>query len=185
MPKDNPSPAQLWQGEVSFFSIDTDLIQGAGYNFDEGALNQLPKQLPRTMQLQLTEVVAREIIGHRMESVREAMQQFASSSDRLKRSASIDMAEIDLRFAALSVADTAPATFRKKVEDYAERCRGGILPVQGKHLVVALFEKYFSGMPPFANRKDKKSEFPDAASLVLLEQYAIDNDNDGHCCLWG
>lgn len=38
MPKELPDTAQLWQGLVSFFSIDTDLIRSAGYNFEEGAL---------------------------------------------------------------------------------------------------------------------------------------------------
>jgi len=64
MPKGLPTAAQLWQGEVSCFSIDTDLIQAAGYNFDEGALHQLPKQLPASMRLQLTEVVVEEIVRH-------------------------------------------------------------------------------------------------------------------------
>ncbi|WP_225422567.1 PIN domain-containing protein [Pseudomonas huaxiensis] len=85
MPKGNPTAEQLWQGEVSFFSLDTDLIQSAGYKFESGALKQLPKQLPDTMSLQLSEVVAREIIAHRMESVSKAIDSFKSSSGDLKR----------------------------------------------------------------------------------------------------
>ena len=50
--------SSLANGEITFFSIDPDLIQGAGYQFDAGALNQLPNQLPRFMGLQITEVAS-------------------------------------------------------------------------------------------------------------------------------
>ncbi|WP_232443372.1 hypothetical protein, partial [Burkholderia ubonensis] len=124
MPSGHPTPAQLWNGDVSFFSIDTDLIQSAGYNFTEGALNQLPKLLPRSMQLQLTDVVAREVIAHLMVPVREAVHQFSGSSDRLKRSAGIDMTDINRQFEELSVGGVAYGVFKKRIEEYVARCRG-------------------------------------------------------------
>ncbi|MBR8317594.1 MULTISPECIES: PIN domain-containing protein [Burkholderia cepacia complex] len=179
MPSGQPTPAQLWNGEVSFFSIDTDLIQSAGYNFAEGALNQLPKLLPLTMQLQLTDVVAREVIAHLMHPVCEAVKQFAGSSDKLKRAAGIDMNDIDRQFELLSVESAAYRTFRTRIEEYAERCRGGVLNVEGETLASKLFDCYFEGKPPFAKRKEKKSEFPDAASLLILEQHATEHGTKG------
>ncbi|WP_321852699.1 hypothetical protein, partial [Burkholderia diffusa] len=76
MPQDRPTAAQLWSGEISFFSLDTDLIQSAGYSFDVGVLNQLPQVSPKTMQLLLTDVTAREIVSHLMKSVTQAMGEF-------------------------------------------------------------------------------------------------------------
>ena len=124
MPKGLPTAAQLWQGEVSFFSIDTDLIQAAGYNFDEGALHQLPKQLPASMRLQLTEVVVEEIVRHRMQPVHEAVQQFTAASDKLKRLACIALEPIDASFQTLNAVGVAADRFRGQVRDYAARCRG-------------------------------------------------------------
>jgi hypothetical protein len=71
MPKDLPTAAQAWE-DVTFFSIDTNLIQAAGYNFAQGALHQLPNQLPESIGLQLPEIVVSEIVKHRMESVHKA-----------------------------------------------------------------------------------------------------------------
>ena len=71
MPKDLPTAAQAWE-DVTFFSIDTNLIQAAGYNFAQGALHQLPNQLPESIGLQLPEIVVNEIVKHRMESVHKA-----------------------------------------------------------------------------------------------------------------
>lgn len=39
MPKGTPTPEELVNDEVTFFSLDTDVIQAAGYNFEKGALN--------------------------------------------------------------------------------------------------------------------------------------------------
>jgi hypothetical protein len=179
MPKGLPTPAQLFQGEVSFFSIDTDLIQAAGYNFDEGALHQLPKQLPASMRLQLTQVVAEEIVLHRMQPVNEAVQQFTTASDKLKRLADIALGPIDQSFRELNAVSVATERFRGQVHDYAARCRGSVLLNAGADLAADVFKLYFANRAPFGKRQDKKSEFPDATSLLLLEQYARENDTLG------
>lgn len=179
MPKGLPTVTQLWNGEVSFFSIDTDLIQSAGYNFDAGALNQLPKQLPATMSLQLTEIVSEEIVRHRMQPVQKAIEGFTTASENLKRLANLPLGQIDQSFAALDAAKSAASHFRSQVQAYAGRCRGGVLSVSGEALASEIFNLYFQDCAPFAKRKDKKSEFPDAASLLLLEQYANEHDTLG------
>ncbi len=179
MPEDLPVPSQLWEEDVSFFSIDTDLIQSASFNFEEGVLNQLPKQLPRTIQLQLTEIVAKEIVRHRMEPVVKAAQGFKSSTQALRRSAGIDTDAIDRLFEEMDIEATAAARFRAEIEEYAQRCGGGVLPISGHDLASELFAQYFSNRAPFANSKNKKCEFPDAASFLLLEQYARTSGTKG------
>jgi hypothetical protein len=179
MPTGTPTPAQLWNGEVSFFSLDTDLIQSAGYDFDKGALNQLPKQLPRAMRLQLTEIVTSEIIDHLLEPVLEDARNFTKLAGELTRRAQVKMSAIQVMFAELYVEDGARALFRERVEAFTLRCRGGILPVSGTELAAEIFNLYFAKKPPFAARKDKKSEFPDAMSLVLLERFARDQKTLG------
>ncbi|MBD9599412.1 DUF4935 domain-containing protein [Pseudomonas sp. PDM10] len=179
MPKGNPTAAQLWQGEVSFFSLDTDLIQSAGYNFDGGALKQLPKQLPDTMGLHLSEVVAQEIVSHRMAGITKAIDYFKSSSNDLKRLASIAMGDIDANFDKLAVEASASNHFYQQITDYVTSCQGTILPIDGQLLTQRIFNLYFDSSPPFAERKDKKAEFPDAASLLMLEDYARLNGTMG------
>lgn len=179
MPKGLPTAAQLWDGDVSFFSIDTDLIQAAAYDFDAGALNQLPHQLPRTMQLQLTEVVAEEIVGHLMKPVAASVNALKTASDNLKRLAKLPLAVVDKSFHEVDPIKAADQYFRGKVQAYTERCRGGILSIEGEDLASSLFKLYFDNSAPFGKRQDKKSEFPDAASLLLLEQYAEDNSTLG------
>lgn len=172
MPKETPSAAQLFNGEVAFFSIDTDLIQSAGYSFNKGALNLLPDQLPATMELQLTEIVAQEIVSHRIQNVIEATKKLLHASRELARLAKIPMASIDKEIDDLNIEVNARTSFLEEVTGYASRCRGGVLKIKDQQFAVDLFGLYFSGAAPFETGKAKKSEFPDAASLLMLEAYA-------------
>ncbi|WP_395316905.1 PIN domain-containing protein [Variovorax sp. UC74_104] len=179
MPDTPPTAAQVWEGKITFFSIDTDLIQAAGFNFTQGALHQLPRQLPALMGLQLTEVVVKEIVNHRMRPVAEAIHQFQSASEKLARLVDTDLTEIKEKFISLDVGTFAETQFQTQIREYAERCRGGILPIAGSDAAADLFTSYFAEDPPFAERRDNKSEFPDAMSLWLLERFASDNDTMG------
>lgn len=70
MPIGLPTAAALIeQRAVTFFSIDTDVIQSHGYKFSEGALHALALQRPKWFQVQLTDVVEREVLAHRTEAV--------------------------------------------------------------------------------------------------------------------
>lgn len=179
MPEGMPIPEQLWNGEISFFSIDTDVIQSAGYNFEAGALNQLHTQLPKSMELQLTEVVANEVVNHLMEPVLKSIQEIHSAAANLKRKTDLPMDQMSDLFRGISPEKSSHAYFRKRVEDYAERCRGGILAMEGDGILSELFRRYFAVEAPFELKTAKKSEFPDAAALLILEAHAIDNDAVG------
>lgn len=179
MPDGMPTPGQLWDGEISFFSIDTDVIQGAGYNFEAGALNQLHKQLPSSMELQLTDVVVNEIVNHLMIPVNKSIQELQTAAANLKRKAALPMDQISELFMAFAPAKSSHDHFRKQVVDYVERCRGGILATDGEGILKELFRRYFAVEAPFEMKTVKKSEFPDAAALLVLEAYAEDNNAIG------
>ncbi|PIA70553.1 PIN domain-containing protein [Pseudomonas sediminis] len=179
MPEGIPTPAQLLNGEISFFSIDTDVIQSAGYSFEAGALNQLHRQLPSSMELQLTDIVANEIIKHLMDPVLKSIQTFESSLNNLKRRAELPLDQISDLFRAMTPTESASAHFRKRLEDYASKCRGGVLPTEGDGILTELFNRYFNSSPPFELNAAKKTEFPDATSLLVLEKFATNNETTG------
>jgi hypothetical protein len=178
MPKDLPTAAQAWE-DVTFFSIDTNLIQAAGYNFAQGALHQLPNQLPESIGLQLPEIVVSEIVKHRMESVHKVHKQLQGGADELHRLTTIDISEVRGSVDKLNAIEAATQRFTQQVYDYAAQCRGAILPTAGVDAVRSLFADYFAQRPPFGLSEKKKSEFPDAMCLWQLGQYAKDNDTIG------
>ncbi|MCF9018962.1 hypothetical protein GIV21_12575 [Pseudomonas syringae] len=179
MPTGVPTPDQLWDGEISFFSIDTDVIQGAGYNFEAGALNQVHKQLPSSVELQLTDIVANEVVNHLMEPVLKSIQELQSAAASLKRKAELPMDQVSKLFLELAPAESSRAHFRKRVQDYVNRCGGGILSTEGDGILGELFRRYFAIESPFETKAAKKTEFPDAAALLVLEAHAKDNGTIG------
>ncbi|MFI8222000.1 PIN domain-containing protein [Pseudomonas sp. NPDC085632] len=179
MPKGMPTPESVWDGDISFFSIDTDVIQAAGYHFETGALHQLHKQLPSSMGLQLTDIVATEVIAHQMKAVSKSVQEFKSASANLKRRADLPMNQIDDLFVGLDPEEASRIFFRKRVEDYADRCGGGILETEGDGILTEVFRRYFNAIPPFEPNASKKAEFPDAAALLVLESFAEENETLG------
>lgn len=179
MPEGTPDPGQLWNGEISFFSIDTDVIQSAGYNFEAGALKQLHVQLPKSMELQLTDVVVNEVVNHLMEPVLKSIQEIHTAAASLKRKTSLPMDQISALFTELDPIASSRLHFRNLVEDYAERCGGGILPMEGEGILKEIFRRYFSVVPPFEQKSAKKSEFPDAAALLILEAHAEEYNSAG------
>jgi hypothetical protein len=179
MPQEAPTAAQVWEGEITFCSIDTDLFQSAGFRFGEGVLHQLPKVLPASMGLQLSEVVVREVTRHRMKPVYDALEQRKRAAGDLVRLTGVDLAALETQFNALDIADRTAKKLGDEVYAYAEQCRGGVLPIEGADALGDLFDHYFDGLPPFEQRRDKQKEFPDAMSLWLLERHANENRTKG------
>lgn len=179
MPRDEPSIEQLWEGGLTFFSLDTDVIQAAAFNFSRGTLHQLPKQLPTTMHLLMTEVVCWEIDRHRNGSVRDAIDRFENACESIGRHTGFNLDKVKTAFERMGVAGSASIEFERQLKSFIEACRGKVLKIAGRNAARDLFDAYFQELPPFENRRDKKSEFPDAMSLWLLEQYAIKHDTLG------
>jgi hypothetical protein len=177
MPQLPATADQLWAREISFVSIDTDLIQAAGYKFSSGALNQLPRQLPKSMNLQLSAVVVEEVVTHRMRPVEEAVEKLEAAKATLDRLVGLEPKQT-LETAA-DILSRAQTKFREEIRDYALQCRGNVIPIAGENAASDLFESYFENSPPFEARGDKKHEFPDAMSLWLLEEFAKSNKTKG------
>lgn len=179
MPKGLPRASQLMGQEITFFSIDTNLIRAVGFRFEEGTLNQLHRQLPGWLKLRLTEVAEREIRAQRMAPVVEAIQQFQSAAGKIVRSTGLELTLVERTFADMKVASSAEAIFDGQLHAFIQRLRGSILPIAGNGLAEAMFSRYFDEKPPFEHRKDKKYEFPDAAALLVLEMHAREHDTLG------
>jgi hypothetical protein len=178
MPRGSPTAvALIEQRAVTFFSIDTEVIQSHGYKFGEGALHALAFQRPSWFQVQLTDVVQREVLAHRMDSVCKVLQSMQSAIADVQRVVGQDLRAIKEGFDSLDSERVAKERFTREFEGFVTRLGGGVLPLEGATLAEDLFTRYFQKRPPFEIKK--KSEFPDAASLLTLESYAMNQDTQG------
>ena len=172
MPKGFPSIDQIISREVAFFSLDTNVLEGKGFDFKRGALNVLHRQRPVWMTLQLSEVIEQEVHAHRMRDLSDANQKLKTGLNYMHRKVSLDVSKVFAEVDALKVVESASATFTNEMQNFIQGLGGSVLPADGPTLAREMFERYFSKSPPFEVIKDKKSEFPDAAALLSLEHYA-------------
>src|SRR5690606_32259741 len=127
-----PGPEQLWDGDICFFSLDTDLIQAAAYKFESPPLNKLPAQLPPKMTLILSPIVFEEIVSHQMDSVEEAVSKIRSGINSLRRHVPDYFVLADLPIREPDVLGLARETFAASIRGYLDRCEGGVLDLAGK-----------------------------------------------------
>lgn len=178
MPDGLPTAAALIeQRAVTFFSIDTEVIQSHGYKFNEGALHALALQRPQWFHVQLTDVVEREVLAHRMDVVSKAVQEMQTAIAGVQRVAGQDLSTIKDAFDKLDSERVARERFTRELQDFVTRLGGGVLSLDGHALARDMFVRYFEQLPPFEVKK--KSEFPDAASLLVLESYASNHGTQG------
>lgn len=171
MPSGLPSAQALLEDKtVAFFSIDTDVIQSLGYKFSAGALRALPLQRPSWLTIQQTEIVEREVHAHRMEPVIKVSKDLNSAISNLQRLSGLNFAPVSAQVEALAPEAVASRNFSNEFKAFVVSLDGGVLFADGPHLARQMFDRYFQEAAPFESRK--KSEFPDAAALLMLENHA-------------
>ncbi len=171
MPSGLPSAqALLEEKSVGFFSIDTDVIQSHAYKFFAGALRALPLQRPSWLIIQQTEIVEREVHAHRMEPVSKVAKELNTAIAKLQRLSGLNFTPVSAQIKALDSESVASHNFSREFNAFVTSLGGGVLPISGPDLARQMFDCYFHETAPFEARK--KSEFPDAAALLTLENHA-------------
>ena len=70
-----------------------------------------------------------------------------------------------------------------KYEDFKDFAKIKIIKTSDYFDIESVIDDYFLNNPPFSNKKEKKSEFPDAISLKIISEYLELYKIDGICNL--
>lgn len=173
MPSGLPNSSALNRRKACAFALDTSVIEAAGFRFNDGPLRHLAGQLPPWLQLWMPNIVLREINQHRTDNVSRSVQQIQTGMQDLRRHIgdSFQQAEPDwLKIAR----DSATRIFDTQFQTFLKSHNGIVLEPTHQRLSSKIFDMYFQGLPPFGGGKDKKHEFPDAASLLMLDYLATE-----------
>jgi PIN domain-containing protein len=171
MPAGVPHPEALTGRTVSAFSLDTSVLEAAGFRFREGSLFTLASQLPPWVQLVMSAVVVEEMVAHHLGNVQRAVEQIQSGYDDIERYLGAGKGP-EIPDELFSLRDRADERFQDDFSAYLARFNGCVLDLESDGLAARLSHFYFRQLPPFGNGRDKKKEFPDAMALLELEDYA-------------
>ena len=172
MPKGRPTAYSLSSRKVAAFSLDTSVIEAAGFRFEEGALRYLSVQLPPWMKLVMSDVVVQEIMLRRLANVEKIERQIRGGFDDLTRHVGSHVG-IVYPTALNVLIDVVANLFEKQLEKYISFFDSTTVDMSAVGLSQRLFECYFEELPPFGGGRDKKHEFPDCMALLSLEDYAL------------
>lgn len=173
MPSGLPNSSDLNSRKASVFALDTSVIEAAGFRFNDGPLRNLVAQLPPWFQLWMPDIVFREISQHRSDNVSRSIQQIHTGVLDLRRHAGGSFSQSEPEWLKTAL-DTACNVFNSQLNEFIKSHKGIVLHPDQLRLCEIIFNMYFEGHPPFGGGKDKKHEFPDAASLVMMDCLAAE-----------
>lgn len=167
--------ASLQDGAFELISLDSNVIITSHYSFERGDLEKMKQFSNWKYNFIITDIVYKEIISNYSEFLFKEMQTIQSSLENIFDHSSEDFLAIK-NAANIVDKDKCISIATSKIDNFLEST--GCITIETSDLVTSsdVFTAYFDCKPPFEEKKSKKHEFPDAFSLMALEQWADDND---------
>lgn len=154
--------------------IDTQYFVKIGLHFDNPALKSFRKLCEcNELQHVTTSVVEREVQSKIELSVKEALGAMQTFRRKARMLSALDDEKIKMLFAEIQEEEIYKKA-SNVFEEFVKGCKTEYVEASGvdaEHILSLYFEK----KPPFGDGK-KKSEFPDALSLLSLKSYLGDED---------
>lgn len=163
-------------GLIGAISLDTCIFARCGYQLNDGLLGELKQFKNSDLKLVLTEIVLREVNRHitaksseeisRLNGALNGVRKFWKSSAEAAKNAEL-----------LLTNGVTPESLAKSQIEGLLKNSGAITLHANKYAnLKSVLSLYFDNRLPFEEgKKDKKSEFPDAISLLSLDKWASDN----------
>ncbi|MDD2136721.1 PIN domain-containing protein [Pseudomonas kurunegalensis] len=160
--------------DFAALSIDSSILRGQRYNFDGGILKQLEQFDGSIIPIIQPDVVHREGLKHLTAEIDQNLRSARSSLKALSKYIP-SAATSDHLSEKLSSTVVASQMATERFQSFYSNINAQVISAS-KVNVNELMDRYFNTLPPFENKAEKKSEFPDAIALLSLECWASEND---------
>ncbi|MFM0239881.1 PIN domain-containing protein [Paraburkholderia phytofirmans] len=164
--------ASILDGTIRAISVDTCIFDAANLRLEHGQLKQLESLAASGFRLVFSEMTLKEIRRHLAKKTEEARSSLQKGlADSVNHWALPDEKRKQLLRDVVGDADFNAAS-KARLSAFLERCKAEIAGAQEHLEVDKLIALYFDQKAPFESTKDKKSEFPDAITLLSLGSWA-------------
>jgi hypothetical protein len=157
--------------------LDTQTIYGENFKYDSSRLRDLKTRVAAgQLRVLMTDINEREVRAGIRKRVKEAVEAFGSKVRNGARILSNLTGEYGLLFDPKKEADVV-SRLTKQFDQFLVDAKVEIIP--SGHLPIGpLFDRYFDIRPPFEDSTAKKSEFPDAAIVMAIIDWADKNGEE-------
>jgi len=158
--------------KISAITVDTSVFDNINYNFNNILIKRLIGLNGSGIRVIFSEITIKEIKKHMLDKATQLKDSLNSSLRKYSVFFMLDSEEI------FSTTDstTEPSEFvNKEFAKFINDTGSELISLNEYISIENLFASYFDHKPPFGD-KNKKSEFPDAAVLLSIEQWAEQNN---------
>lgn len=162
--------------EFGAITIDNSILKSEGYKFNEGLLKQMAQFASSSIRVVQVDIIHNEAKKHIAEQINSIRSSIRSVLNSASRYLSVNQTNITSARDLLSVSGDDIEVADEQLKRYYKRIGAKILK-SDKHVdFTRLMNMYFENKPPFEKTKEKKCEFPDAITLISIEQWAEKNN---------
>lgn len=164
--------ASILDGTIRAISVDTCIFDAANLRLEHGQLKQLESLAASGFRLVFSEMTVKEIRRHLAKKTEEARSSLQKGlADSVNHWALPEEKKIQLLKDVVGDADFNSAA-DTRLRAFLKRCKAEIVGAREHLDVDNLISAYFDQKAPFESTRDKKSEFPDAITLLSLGSWA-------------
>lgn len=162
-------------GEIKAITLDTSVFDQKQNGLEYGLLRQMEQFNDAITTVVFSDVVLREVEDHIKKAATESQAAMKAALKAVGNSWQVQKETRDATFEAYFGASSPGAIAKKRVGDFVDRTGAEVVKAGDAVDVHELVDRYFTPKPPFSEKVEKKSEFPDALALLSLERWADDN----------
>lgn len=153
--------------QIGWISLDTNIFIACGKDIVNSPINDI-KKISDKVGFVLSWITKEEVIKQYIEKNIDDAHQLKNSYNRLRR---ILDDSIYTNLDSILTLDLS-CHIRNAFDSFCQNTSCQIYYPENGIDIKEIFELYFNSTPPFKDSKNKKCEFPDAAMLVCLDQFA-------------
>ena len=159
--------------QIGWISLDTNIFIACGKNIKKSPINDMQK-ISDKVGFVLSWITKEEVIKRYVAMNIDDASQLKNSYNRLRRI--LDSSACTNLDSILTL--DLSCHIRNAFDSFCQNTSCQIYYPENGIDIKEIFELYFNSIPPFEDSKNKKCEFPDAAMLVCLEQFAEEYDTN-------
>ena len=162
----------VFQEKIKGVAVDTSIFQQYQFGFEVGLLAKLQQFAGTTIKHVLPDVIKHEVQRHMLS---EATLHQAHVKNALKPLGGAWGTSIETRdaiFAQLFAGKTPQTIVDERLAALENSTGAEVLVCSDLATLDDVLDLYLRSEAPFANREDKKNEFPDAIALCALDKWA-------------
>lgn len=155
-------------------AIDTSVFRNNGFDFEGYPLKKMEQFSQSPIQVLIPEIVHKEVHEQLSSTIKKASDKISSTLSTIEKHRVLDASVIESLKDSISRNQSAEAIAEDNLQQFYEDVGAELISVDEVD-ASKLFEMYFNRQSPFGKDK-KKSEFPDAAALLSLDDWAEQYD---------